>query len=119
MKDVLKFEELGMFCLSIILYNMLGYSWWLYVLLILTPDLSMVGYLINPKIGGITYNVFHHKGIAIILYLIGTFNYNYVFIIAGIIIFGHASIDRFLGFGLKYLDSFNHTHLGMIGNKNK
>ncbi|MCL5028093.1 MAG: DUF4260 domain-containing protein [Bacteroidetes bacterium] len=119
MKDVLKFEELGMFCLSIILYNMLGYSWWLYVLLILTPDLSMIGYLINSKIGGITYNVFHHKGIAIILYLIGTFTYNYVFIIAGIIIFGHASIDRFLGFGLKYLDSFNHTHLGMIGNKNK
>ena len=78
MKDVLKLEEFGMFCLSIILYNMLGYSWWLYAVLILTPDISMIGYLFNPIIGGVSYNVFHHKGIAIILYLIGTFTYNYV-----------------------------------------
>ncbi len=117
MKNILKLEELGMFCLSIILFNMLGYSWWLYVLLILTPDISMIGYLINPNVGAISYNIFHHKGIAILLYLIGTFTFNYIFILAGIIIFGHSSIDRFLGYGLKYPDAFKHTHLDLIGNK--
>lgn len=117
MKEALKFEELGMFCLSILLFNILGYSWWLFLLLILIPDISMLGYLVNPKTGAILYNIFHHKGIAILLYLIGTLSFNYSLILAGIIIFGHSSIDRFLGFGLKYTDSFKHTHLGIIGSK--
>ena len=117
MKNILKLEELGMFCLSIILYNMLGYSWWLYVLLILTPDISMLGYLVNPKAGSITYNIFHHKGIAVLIYLIGMFSFNYPLVVAGIILFGHSSMDRFLGFGLKYGDAFKHTHLGAIGEK--
>jgi len=32
-----------------------------------------------------------------------------------VVIFGHSSLDRFLGFGLKYFDGFNVTHLGTIG----
>jgi hypothetical protein len=28
---------------------------------------------------------------------------------------GHSSADRILGYGLKYSDSFHHTHLGWIG----
>jgi Domain of unknown function (DUF4260) len=34
---------------------------------------------------------------------------------AGLIILGHSSFDRILGYGLKYSDAFQHTHLGMIG----
>ncbi len=117
MKNIIKYEELGMFCLSISLYNILGYPWWLFVVLIFAPDISMLGYLINTKVGAILYNIFHHKGLAILLYLLGTFTFNYVFVLAGIIIFGHSSLDRFLGFGLKYNDAFKHTHLGMIGEK--
>jgi len=33
------------------------------------------------------------------------------------IMLGHASLDRILGYGLKHLDSFNNTHLGIIGKK--
>nr|WP_317038961.1 DUF4260 family protein [Urechidicola croceus] len=33
----------------------------------------------------------------------------------GIILFGHASFDRMLGYRLKNSDSFNNTHLGKIG----
>ena len=117
MKNVIKFEELGMFCLSIILFNILGYHWWLFVILILLPDISMLGYLANPRFGATLYNIFHHKGLAVILYLIGTYTFNYDLLLAGIIIFGHSSLDRFLGFGLKYSDAFKHTHLGMIGEK--
>ena len=117
MKQALRYEELGMFCLSILLFNILGYPWWLFFLLIVTPDISMLAYLINSKIGAAIYNVFHHKGIAVLLYLIGTVTFSYSLILAGIIIFGHSSIDRFLGFGLKYSDNFKHTHLGVIGEK--
>jgi hypothetical protein len=35
--------------------------------------------------------------------------------LAGIILFTHSSMDRVFGYGLKYPDSFNNTHLGPIG----
>jgi hypothetical protein len=35
--------------------------------------------------------------------------------LAGLIMFGHSAFDRLLGYGLKFKDSFNHTHLGHIG----
>lgn len=35
--------------------------------------------------------------------------------LAGLILLGHSSLDRVLGYGLKYADSFKHTHLGWIG----
>ena len=117
MKDALKLEEAGMFCLSLLLYNMFGYSWWLYLSLILVPDISILGYLINSKVGAISYNILHHKGLAIALYLIGIYTFNYAFVLAGIIIFGHSSIDRLFGMGLKHFDSFKHTHLDIFGEK--
>jgi hypothetical protein len=33
----------------------------------------------------------------------------------GVILLGHSSLDRALGYGLKYEDSFQNTHLGRIG----
>jgi hypothetical protein len=35
--------------------------------------------------------------------------------LAGVILLGHSSLDRVLGYGLKHSDSFQHTHLGVIG----
>jgi hypothetical protein len=37
--------------------------------------------------------------------------------IAGIVLFGHASMDRMLGYGLKTSEGFKYTHLGIIGKK--
>jgi len=41
---------------AIIFYAMSGVSWWLFALLILAPDLSMLGYLAGPRAGAIAYN---------------------------------------------------------------
>lgn len=119
MKTSIKFEELAMFIFAIYLFNSLELSWWWFIALILTPDLGMLGYLFNSKIGAITYNVFHHKGMAITIYLIGIYLNNQIFQLIGIILFAHASMDRIFGYGLKYFDSFNMTHLGIIGKKTK
>jgi hypothetical protein len=35
--------------------------------------------------------------------------------LAGIILLGHSSLDRVLGYGMKYTDSFRLTHLDWIG----
>lgn len=114
MKSTIKLEELAMFILSILLFAQLELKWWLFPALIFAPDIGMLGYLFNTRAGAIMYNIFHHKGIAIVVYIIGWyFGYPW-FTLAGIILFGHSSLDRLLGYGLKYDDSFHHTHLGWI-----
>ena len=71
MKNLIKLEELSLVLLSIYLFSLLDYAWWWYVVLFLVPDLGMLGYLFNTRIGAITYNLVHHLTVAIGLYLIG------------------------------------------------
>ena len=118
MKNLLKLEELLMLGLALFLFSKLDYGWGAaqYVLLFLTPDLSMIGYLINPRFGAWTYNLIHHKGLAVVLYVLGNLLFIPWLMFAGTILFGHSSFDRVLGYGLKHEDAFQNTHLGRIGN---
>ena len=78
----------------------------------------MVGYLFGNRIGAITYNLLHHKGVGILLFLIGASAANLAILeLIGIIIFSHSALDRTLGYGLKYEKGFKYTHLGEIGRK--
>lgn len=118
-ENLLKLEELGQFLLSIILFNQLDYSWWVYPALLLMPDLSMVGYLVNTRIGAMLYNLFHHKLVAIFILALGYWFNVSELTLAGIILFGHSAMDRIFGYGLKYPDNFKNTHLGWIGDKDE
>lgn len=115
MKTVIKLEELAQILLGLYLYDKTDYPWWLFFALILAPDISIAGYLINKKVGAVIYNIFHHKGLAILIGIIGWIGYYELFIIIGLIMYIHSSIDRVFGFGLKHFDDFKHTHLGWIG----
>ncbi|GGG96507.1 hypothetical protein GCM10011416_12880 [Polaribacter pacificus] len=114
MKLLLKLEELASLFLAIYLFNLLSYDWWWYAIFFLAPDISFVAYAINPKIGAFFYNLLHHKAVAIVVYFLGIYFLNEPLQFAGLVLFGHSSFDRVLGYGLKYSDSFNHTHLGLI-----
>ncbi|MAX70095.1 MAG: hypothetical protein CMC76_03195 [Flavobacteriaceae bacterium] len=116
MKTTLKLEELGMFILGIFLFNQLSYAWWWFLALILLPDIGMLGYLVSTKIGALTYNIFHHKGLAIATYFVGIYFEIELLQLVGVVLFSHASLDRIFGYGLKYKDNFKSTHLGQIGN---
>lgn len=118
MRTVLKLEEAGMLLLSVYLFSLLNFDWWWYLALFLAPDIGMLGYIINTKTGAFTYNILHHKGIAILVYVLGIYTGSELLQLIGLIMFGHAAFDRVLGYGLKYSDSFKHTHLGIIGNTN-
>ncbi|QNL52521.1 DUF4260 domain-containing protein [Olivibacter sp. SDN3] len=118
MKNLLKLEEVGQFLLSIILFNQLHYAWWVFPAYLLLPDLSMIGYLINTKVGARFYNFFHHKLVGIAIFILGFSLTNEILILAGLILFGHSSMDRMFGYGLKLNDNFRHTHLGWIGKRN-
>lgn len=115
MKNLLRLEELAMFVGSIYLLNAFDVPWWMYIILVLGPDIGMMGYLVNNRIGAVTYNIFHHKGLAIAVYAAGIYFQHELLQITGIILFGHSSMDRMLGYGLKYFDGFKHTHLGLVG----
>ncbi|MBI5839058.1 MAG: DUF4260 domain-containing protein [Chloroflexi bacterium] len=115
MKNLLKLEELFMFGLTIFLFSKLDFSWWWYPVLLFTPDLSMLGYLGGTRLGAFTYNFIHHKALGISIFVAGVIFANQALQLAGLILFGHSSMDRVLGYGLKHSDSFQHTHLGMIG----
>jgi hypothetical protein len=120
MKTTLKLEEAAMTVIGIYLLSGydLGLPVWIWTLLFFAPDLAMVGYLFNSKAGAIAYNLFHHKGIAIILAITGYYLQNEHILATGTLLFAHASFDRIWGYGLKYATGFSNTHLGNIG-KNK
>jgi hypothetical protein len=117
MKRSIKLEELGLFVLGIYLFDQLDYAWWWFLVLILTPDLSMIGYVFGNKTGALSYNLFHHRGIAIVFYLVGVYFHNNEIQLSGVILFTHSSMDRMFGYGLKYETGFKDTHLGEIGKK--
>lgn len=112
MKTLLKSEELIQFLGAIYLFSRLNFAWWWFPALLLVPDLSMIGYAINPAVGAVLYNIVHHKGLAIVIGLLGLMMGSQGLMLAGIILFAHSSMDRMLGYGLKYFDSFKHTSLG-------
>ena len=115
MKQLIKIEEA--FQLGLCIYALTGWQspWWCYVLLALGPDISMLGYAGGNRFGALTYNFFHHKAVAIILFVVGLLGAMPVVTIAGIILYGHSSMDRMFGYGLKTKEGFKFTHLGMIG----
>ncbi len=117
MKYIIQLEELALFAIAVYGCNLqaLEFSWWVWIILFLLPDLGMLGYLVNPKVGAISYNLLHHRFIGIAVLALGYFEMNPYLIPAGLILFGHSSFDRILGYGLKFPDDFKHTHLGWIG----
>ena len=114
MKWSLKLEELAMLLMSIYFLPFLQAEWYWYALVLFGPGISLLAYLINKKVGASCYNFFHHKTVAIALLFICYFLPADCFLLIAVVIFGHSSQNRFFGFGLKYYEGFNITHLGKI-----
>ena len=118
MKRLLQLEEIGMLLAGIFVFSTLNLEWWWFVILFFTPDIGMLGYLFGNKTGAISYNLFHHKGVAVLLFLTGAYLQVETLQVAGTIIFAHSAFDRLLGYGLKYEKGFKFTPLGIIGGAN-
>jgi hypothetical protein len=119
MKNILKLESAGLFIFFTSAYFLFhSGTWGLYIALFFVPDVSFGLFLINKKLGAIAYNIFHHQGILVLLFLIGYYVIEESIMKVALIFLAHSTFDRVAGYGLKYFDSFDHTHLGWIG-KNK
>jgi hypothetical protein len=117
MKNILKLEEAAMLSICVYGLYLLNAEWRYFLLLIFAPDISMIGYAAGKSAGAFSYNLFHHKGIAIGIFIAGLYFDNMLLQSTGLILFGHSSMDRMFGYGLKSDHGFKFTHLGIIGKK--
>lgn len=103
--------------LSLLLYWKHGDSWVLYLVLILAPDVFMLGYLKGPRLGAAVYNAGHTFLLPALIGVAGILGGAPLAIDVAVIWFGHIGLDRLLGYGLKLPTAFQDTHLGRIGRR--
>ena len=108
---LIKAESVAVVLGAIALYANQGGNWLIFVLLLFTPDLSMLGYLANPRIGSYIYNAVHTYTAPALLIAVSLATGFGPGVQVALIWFAHIGIDRTLGFGLKYPTAFKDTHL--------
>lgn len=94
-------------------------SWWLFVALLLVPDLFMLGYLAGPRLGAVVYNIGHAYLLPALLGAASIWLAQPLLLSLALIWVAHIGMDRMLGYGLKFPDHFKHTHLGFVGKPEK
>lgn len=105
MKNLLRLEELALALFSVYLFSQLPFAWWVYPLFFFAPDLSLFGYLAGPGVGALAYNLVHHRALALGAYVLGFYLGAPLLSLAGVLLLGHSSLDRVLGYGLQSGDS--------------
>jgi hypothetical protein len=93
-------------------YAWFGFSWGLFALLFLVPDLAMATYALGPKWGAAAYNVAHATIAPLALGAAALGLRAPLGEAVALIWLAHIEFDRVLGFGLKYASGFGDTHLG-------
>ncbi|MEM7625126.1 MAG: DUF4260 domain-containing protein [Planctomycetota bacterium] len=107
----LRIEGAAVLIASCWAYASIGAGWWLFTALFFVPDVSMVGYLRNLRVGAALYNLGHVYVWPVVLIGVGWYTAGPYITEIGLIWTAHIAFDRALGFGLKYPDRFRHTHL--------
>jgi len=92
-------------------YHAGHYRWWVFALLFLAPDIFMLGYLKDARVGSVLYNLVHTMTGPLLLLAGALVFASPVWIPYGLIWLAHIGFDRTLGYGLKYPTFFKDTHL--------
>jgi hypothetical protein len=111
-RGLLRAEAAALLGGALFAYAHLGAGWGLFAVLLLVPDLSLLGYLAGARVGAITYNAAHSSLGPALLATTGL-------MVPAVLPFAaiwcaHVGLDRMLGYGLKYGTAFGDTHLGRI-----
>lgn len=119
MRPWLRIEGLATFGAGLAGFLYLGLPWWAFALLLITPDVSMLGYLRGPRLGAIVYNVAHDLATGAAIAGVGLALGSVPLAAIGAIFVAHSGMDRMAGYGLKFPTAFKDTHLGYIGGRAK
>ena len=108
---LLHLEGACILALTVALYHAGHFRWWMFAALLLAPDLAMLAYLANVKIGAALYNLVHTEAGPILLLVVCVVVPLPVLQPYALIWLAHLGTDRMLGYGLKYPTRFKDTHL--------
>ena len=111
---LLRVEGVALLVLSVLLYRVNGGGWLMFGVLLLAPDLSMLGYLAGPQVGAVIYNAFHTYAMPAVVGALGMIFASPLMVAVALIWFAHIGMDRTVGYGLKYPSSFKDTHLERV-----
>ena len=111
---LLRIEEAALLIITVALYHCLHFSWLLFAVLFLAPDLFMLGYLAGPRIGSACYNLGHWLALPLALLALGLLAAHPLATAVALIWLAHIFFDRLLGYGFKYPTAFKDTHLQRI-----
>ncbi len=92
-------------------------SWLVFAATFLLPDVAMLGYLVNPSVGALAYNLAHSEVFPAGMLAAAIVGAQPVLLSVALVWLAHIGFDRMLGYGLKHADAFGRTHLGHIGRK--
>jgi hypothetical protein len=107
-------EGAVVFGLALFLYWRIDGNWLLFIVLLLVPDVGMLGYVRNTRLGAATYNLFHTSVAPLLVGGAGVLTGSQLLLSAALIWLAHIGMDRALGYGLKYPTTFKDTHLGHV-----
>ena len=110
-KFILRLEGAVIATVATAAYLTVGGPLWVFVILALAPDISMLAYLAGNRIGSTVYNAFHTYLGPVTFGAIGAWFGTTPFIWVALIWTAHIGVDRAVGYGLKYPIGFKHTHL--------
>jgi hypothetical protein len=110
-KILLHVEGLTLFIAAVAFYIYTQGNGWAFILLLLTPDLAMVGYRVNPRVGSFVYNAVHTSAFPLALLVIAWMAGWMTVVHVALIWLAHIGMDRTLGYGLKYPTEFKDTHM--------
>ncbi|MFJ7736219.1 DUF4260 family protein [Lysinibacillus sp. NPDC097287] len=114
LRKVIYLEYFVALLLCFYVYLHFQFSLLVFFLLLFIPDISMLGYLFNSKIGALLYNIVHSLVLPLFLMFVGFTFTSSLLLMTSLIWLAHILLDRALGFGLKYKESFKQTHLQKI-----
>ena len=118
----LRLNGVAILGLALVAYGKVDGSWWVFAVLLLAPDVSMIGYAFGVRVGALIYNTAHTligPAILIVLVMLLTASGDVgpaapLALRLGLIWMAHIGMDRALGYGYKYESGFRETDLGRL-----
>jgi hypothetical protein len=111
---LLRLEGLAIAVAAIVLFAEVDASWWIFLALILAPDLAFAAYVAGPRVGAAAYNLTHNLILPIALGTTGVLAVSDATTAVALTWVAHIGVDRLLGYGLKYPTAFRDTHMQRV-----
>src|ERR671917_1310053 len=96
---LLRVEGVVLLVLSVLLYRVKGGGWLMFGVLLLAPDLSMLGYLAGPRVGAAIYNAFHTYAMPAVVGALGMVLASPMAVALALIWFAHIGVGPGVGHG--------------------